>query len=94
MKHCILVKFKEDIRKDEQLYDDIFKLFNNCLSIEGITKVNLIKNCIERSNRYDLLIQIEMNKEALEAYDNCKWHKLWKENYSDLLDKKAIFDYE
>ena len=42
----------------------------------------------------NLMIEIDMAKESLELYDNCIWHKLWKEKYGKLLAQKTIFDRE
>lgn len=32
------------------------------------------------------------DKAALPAYDNCAAHHEWKDRYSALIEKKAIFD--
>ena len=56
--------------------------------------VTLHPNVIDRANRYDLLILMCMEKSALEAYDACPAHKQWKQNYGELIEKKAIFDCE
>lgn len=93
MKHCIIVKFKNDVNY-KSLIPEIKELFDNCKTIEGIDDVNIIENCIDRSNRYHIMIQIDMDKDSLEAYDDCIWHHMWKDRYSDLIESKAIFDYE
>lgn len=96
MKHCILVKFVENVEesKKKELIPEIKELFNHTKEIEGVHFIEVIENCVDRSNRYDLLIRMDMEKDALEEYDACKWHKMWKDEYGDLLEKKAIFDYE
>ena len=96
MNHCILAKFKPEIAKEqkEAMYPEIKALFDNTTSIDGIHEVKLLTNCIARENRYDIMIVISMEPEALPAYDVCSWHKEWKSVYGDLLEKKAIFDYE
>ena len=96
MKHHILAKYKPEITKEqkEQLAEEILELFRNTISIEGIRSVAVHKNCIDRENRYDILIVIEMEPEALTEYDGCVWHKEWKEKYGPILEKKAIFDCE
>ena len=96
MKHHILVKYTPDVSREEKarLLPEIRELFENTCSIEGIHAVNLYPNCVDRANRYDLMIVITMEKEALPAYDECEWHKKWKEDYGHLLEKKAIFDCE
>lgn len=93
MKHNIIVKFKEDVVLDDIL-EDIKSIFNETLTIEGIHQVDYLVNCIDRSNRYHLCIQITMDKEALSTYDGCIPHNTWKQKYGPLIESKAIFDYE
>ena len=40
------------------------------------------------------MIALDMDKEALPAYDVSEMHHAWKREYGDLLEKKAIFDFE
>lgn len=96
MKHCIIVKFKPEIssEKKRELIPAIDELFSHTLTIPGIREVRLIQNCTPRDNRYDLMIRIDMDAEALPVYDECEWHKTWKRDYGEMLEKKAIFDYE
>lgn len=95
MKHNILIKYKAEISKEqkEALIPEIQALFDHTTTIPGIHSVRLYQNEVDRENRYDLLIQIDMDREALEAYDKSVWHHQWKEQYGDLLEKKAIFDF-
>ena len=92
MKHCIIVKFKKDVDYKSML-GDIQALFHHCLEIDGVSDVKILENCIARDNRYDICIEITMKEESLPLYDDCKWHHLWKENYSQYIEKKAIFDF-
>lgn len=96
MKHDILVKYKPEITKERkaELIPEIQSLFDRTLEIDGIHAVRLYPNIVERENRYDLLIEIDMEREALETYDHCEWHRQWKDRYGSLLEKKAIFDHE
>ena len=81
MKHDILVKYKPEVMKERKAE-----------LIPEIHDVALYPNVVERENRYDLMIEIDMEREALEAYDNSVWHRQWKEQYGSLLASKAIFD--
>ena len=92
MKHCILVKFKKDFDLKNEL-PNIKEIFDTIV-VPGVNFVEYITNCIDRENRYDLLIRIDMDKEALSKYDECENHHRWKEEYKDHIEKKAIFDYE
>lgn len=96
MKHHILVKFKPEVtvEKKEAMLPEIRALFENVLVIPGISSVNLYPNCVDRDNRYDLMIVIEMTHDALPFYDDSEPHKQWKIRYGGLIDKKAIFDCE
>ena len=92
MKHCILVKFVKDYNWKDEL-PNIKRIFDG-INIEGVNFVEYITNCIDRENRCDLLIRVDMKKEALASYDSCPNHHEWKDTYSKFIDKKAIFDYE
>ena len=96
MKHNILVKYKPEITKERKadLIPEIQALFDHTLEIPGIHEVRLYPNVVERENRYDLLIELDMEADALDPYDRSEWHRQWKEQYGDLLEKKAIFDYD
>lgn len=96
MKHCILVKYNETVtaERKEELLSEIKGVFSPLLEMEGIYAVEVIPNIIDRPNRYDVVIRIDMNKDSLPAYDESKPHKVWKQDYAKYLDKKAIFDYE
>lgn len=96
MKHDILVKYKPEITKARkaELIPEIKALFDHTTEIPGIHAVTLYPNVVERENRYDLLIEIDMEREALEEYDHSIWHQQWKEQYGSLLEKKAIFDHD
>ena len=94
MKHDILIKYKPEISNERkaELIPEIGELFSHTTEIPGIHGVKLYPNVVDRENRYDLLIEIDMEREALEAYDSSVWHRQWKEQYGDLLANKAIFD--
>lgn len=94
MKHNIIVKFKKDAPALNEMLDDIKAIFSQTLSIEGIHNVKYLMNCVDRPNRYDLVIQIDMDRDALADYDACSPHRQWKEKYGPYIDSKAIFDYE
>ena len=93
MKHYIIAKLKEGIDKNA-LVAPVTEIFEQTLSIPGVHGVRVIPNCIDRPNRYDLMIEIEMDPEALPAYDSSAPHKKWKETYGDMLAAKTIFDSE
>ena len=96
MKHCILVKYQAavDAEKRASLPAEVRRLFAPLTTIDGIRGVEVIENVIDRPNRYDLLIRIDMEKTALPVYDESEPHRIWKRDYSGFLEKKAIFDYD
>ena len=93
MKHYIIAKWKDGCDR-EALTEPVRELFEETLSIPGIHAVRVKPCCVGRSNRYDIMIEIEMEQEALEAYDGCEPHRKWKENYGSMLSGKVIFDSE
>lgn len=93
MKHFIIVKFKKDFDYENSV-DDIYGIFSKTLQISGISAVDVKKSNSDRENRYDLMIEITMEKSALNAYDVSAPHRMWKEKYGKYIEKKAIFDCE
>lgn len=96
MKHCILAKFLPEKTAEEKkiLTDDAEALFLKLNAMQGIHGVRVLRNCVDRANRYDLMIEIDMDRDALERYDVSPEHLEWKERFGSLLEKKAIFDHE
>ncbi len=91
MKHHILVKFTEgtDYRA---LAEPIRGIFAQTLSIPGVRAAEIRLSNSDRPNRYDMMIVMDMDKEALGAYDVSEPHLRWKAEYGDRIAKKAIFD--
>ena len=95
MQHCILVKFNDSVLDKDALCTEIEAFFAPAPQrIPGVTAVALRRCVIDRPNRYDLLIRLEMEKAALPAFDASAIHNGWKETYGPRLAQKAIFDYE
>ena len=95
MKHCILAKFTpEAYARREALLPRIREIFSAAAEIPGVSGAEVIPNCVARDNRYDVLIRLDMDRAALPLYDDSAMHHRWKEEFTPLLEKKAIFDYE
>ncbi len=91
MKHFIIVKFKDNVEV-HNLVEPIKKLFKESLNINGIDRVEFYTSNVNMHNRYDLMIEMVLSREALEAFDNSEIHKKWKINYGEYIESKAIFD--
>ena len=91
MKHYIIVKFVEgtDVKA---LVGPVKAIYDETLSIPGVHSVDFKLSNSDRANRYDLMIVMDMDKEALPAYDVFEPHIRWKTEYGDRVAKKAIFD--
>ena len=91
MKHYIIMKFTEgtDVKA---LEEPVHKIFEETLQIPGVHALEIKTSNSDRSNRYDLMIALDMDKEALPAYDASEPHHRWKSEYGDRIAKKAIFD--
>ena len=94
MLHRIIVKYTELVTDREKFEKEVLELFNPVTSIEGIRSVKTVAGLPLAPNRYDLIIEIEMDRESLEAYNECEPHKIWKRDYAKYVEKKAIFDCE
>ena len=93
MKHFIIVKWKEP-QEMKSHTEEIRSLFEKTLDIDGINAVDVYDSCSDRSNRHDLMIEIDMDAEALPAYDKSEPHHEWKASYGDFIAHKTIFDHE
>ena len=91
MKHYIIVKFVEgtDVKA---LVEPVRAIFEETLAIPGIHTLELCVSNSDIANRYDLMIIIDTDKEALPAYASPEPHLRWKSEYGDRIAKKAIFD--
>ena len=80
MKHYIIAKFKD--RDDtEKLLPDIKALFQKTLEIKGVESVIIHKSNSTRDNRYSIMIEMNLSREGLEAFDASDVHKEWKATY-------------
>ena len=93
MKHYILAKFTEGT-DTAALVEPVRKIFAETLSIPGIHALAVKPSCSDRANRYDLMIEIGMDAEALPVYDDCEPHHTWKDQYGSEIAHKVIFDCE
>ena len=95
MKHCIIAKFTADAyERRQELLVRIGEIFADAVTIPGVHGAEVLPNCVARSNRYDVMIVLDMDKEALSNWDASAVHHQWKGEYGALIEKKAIFDYE
>lgn len=94
MKHCILAKWNEKVVDKAALLPPIKALFGTINTVSGLHSAQVYPCCIDRENRYDVMIVLDMDKEALPIWDASPLHRQWKDEYGTLIEKKAIFDYE
>lgn len=92
MKHYIIVKWNEKVTDKADYYLKACEAFRAVTDIDGVTNLNVFKSNSDKSNRFDVMIEIECSKEGLANYDVSDLHKSWKENYTSYIEKKAIFD--
>ena len=93
MKHCILVKWNEEADK-AALLKSARELFSRCGEREGVKRVSLVPNCVDRPNRYDLAVVLEMEASSLPVWDASELHKAWKGDFGPFTAQKAIFDFD
>lgn len=94
MKHHIICKFNDTVEDKDIIASEAEMLFKKLENTNGINKVDVYRNCTDLPNRFDIMIVIDMEKNALKYYNDCEVHKYWKAEYSGFLESKAIFDYE
>jgi len=93
MKHYIIVKWADGVNKRE-LADKARKLYSNATSIECVKRVDICDNITARDNRYDLMIVLYLESDALTTWDESQLHKKWKSEFGAMIDKKCIIDCE
>lgn len=95
MQHHVIVKFNDTVKDKSAFADEVGKLFKGMEgTVPGVHSVTPHKNCINMPNRYDLMIIVDMDKDALEAYSTSPIHENWINNYAKYLESKTIMDYE
>ena len=94
MKHYIIGKFKPEVTDKAAQCACIADLFSMAAQIPGIRGAEVRPNCIDRDNRFDVMIVLDMEKDALPAWDGSDLHHRWKDTFGALLEKKTIFDHE
>lgn len=94
MLHNILVKWNEQVTDKAAIIPQIQALYADAVQLPGVHSVSLRPNVIDRPNRYDLLIQLDMDMDALPTWDASAIHHQWKNDFGGLIEKKAIFDCE
>lgn len=93
MLHHIIVKWKDNVDKQETS-QNVRALYESAVEIPGIHDVIIKNNVIARPNRYDLMIALDMDEDALVTWDNSELHLKWKSEYGSLIESKCIFDCE
>ena len=91
MQHYIIVKFNENIEKEE-IINHIKELFKRTNQIKEIKKLEIFESNMNLPNRYDLMIKMELSQKALNEFDNSDIHKEWKEKFEKYIMSKTIFD--
>ena len=91
MKHYIIVKFKEGFDYSGHI-DLISDLFDEAYHINGVEKIEIHTSNCDLKNRYDLMIIMDLNKKALDDFDDSDIHQRWKDGYGAYIVNKTIFD--
>lgn len=94
MQHCILVKWTAEAGDRDALAKEAEAIFAEAVRDGFATALKIRRNVVDRPNRYDLLLELEMTKEMLPAYDASEAHRRWKELFGPKIQQKAIFDFE
>lgn len=94
MKHYIIVKFTPEVQDKPALIARVRSLYAAASEIPGVAGAEVIPCCIDRPNRFDLMIIVHMDKAALPTWDDSRLHHDWKEQFGQYVEKKTIFDAE
>lgn len=69
MVHYIIVKWVQGVDK-KRLAEKVRTLYADAVKIPGIQAVEIKENVTPRENRYDLMIALHMENDALSGWDN------------------------
>ena len=94
MKHLIIAKYHDTVSDKEEMFRRISELFSTWTEYPFIRGCQIIRNCIDRPNRYDVIIAVDLAPEDLPLWDGCELHRQWKAAFVEALQAKAIFDAE
>ncbi len=94
MQHYIIVKYNDKVIDREGLLREVSSLFDQALHMDGIHSVTVRPAVLLSDIRYDLMICMEMEQEALAIFDASLIHSQWKQMYSGYIQHKVIFDCE
>lgn len=94
MKHCIIVKWNDKVKDKDEYYKKAALAFKDVVKIDGVNGYEVYKSNSSRSNRYDIMIEIDCTEEGLNTYDGCQLHLDWKKNFTEYFEAKTIFDYD
>lgn len=94
MRHCLILKFDPSQGDKRIIIDEIREFFATAQKPEVVTKVEIFESCVDRVNRFDLMVVVEMDKADLPVWDNSDFHVQWKERFGKFIYFKTIFDYE
>ena len=92
MKHHIIVKFTDDVTDKAALVREVRTMFDGEAKPEGVHSYSFVENCVARPNRYDLMIIVHMDADALANWDASTVHHRWKDEFGRFVAAKAIFD--
>ena len=93
MRHYIIIKLKDRSKRDE-IAARAEEIFSQTLSIPGVETLSVRKSCSDKSNRFDVMIEIGLEPQALPVYDASEPHQRWKAYCDPYLESKTIFDCE
>lgn len=91
MLHYIIVKWNNTVDK-KATANKVRSMYDSATNIYGIHNVDIKENITTINNRYDLMIILSMDNDALPVWNESELHKKWKSEYGSQIEKKCIFD--
>ena len=67
MRHCILTRFRADAGDWQAYLPEIREIFSAAGDIPGVRGAEVFPNCVDRENRYHVLIRLDMDPAAQTA---------------------------
>lgn len=90
MRHYILAKFQADAGDWHGYLPRIREIFGAAGEIPGVRGAAVYPGCVDRENRYHVLIELEMEPSALTTYDESAMHHRWKDEFGRCWRKRQF----
>ncbi|WP_281521907.1 Dabb family protein [Dubosiella newyorkensis] len=93
MKHIVLIKLKERTSQNQKRVMDILRKMDQ-ETIPYVSSFFVGADFLDTPRSYDVLLEVELNKEDLDRYANDPFHQKIKQEFAPYMDHSVTIDVE